>query len=81
MVCKECGCNEAYLFDYLGVKSVRCPKCGCDLMFEDSKKPPCDTKNCLECLWYIDNNKHSKYCTVYKFKDMIPEIKNCDRGD
>ena len=49
-------------------------------MVEENKKFPCDAKNCLECVHYVP--KFDYYiCWAYQFKILVPEYKNCDRGD
>lgn len=42
---------------------------------------PYYAKNCLECIYYLDDTGYVKHCMLYDFNNIIPEIKNCDRGE
>ena len=46
-----------------------------------NKKYPFEAKNCLECIHYKNDTGNNKCCGLYGFKNMIPEIKNCDKGE
>lgn len=46
-----------------------------------NKKYPFEANNCLECVYYKDDTGNIRVCTLWNFNHMIPEIKNCDKGD
>jgi hypothetical protein len=46
-----------------------------------NKKYPYEAKNCSECRWLKNDTGNKNVCEVYGFKNLIPEIKGCDRCD
>lgn len=44
---------------------------------QNEKKYPVDACSCAECIHLNELNT----CIIYGFKNLIPTIKGCDKGD